>query len=111
MLVPDPVTSPDEITDLSDRAGEEFFDLFIPEGDHALYALVKVSGFMEVINGAPGASGPVLDHFNEVAVRRYLGRMSGTIEAETGPLSSHLRALFTDSMELEGANWSGDMRG
>lgn len=110
MLVPDPVTSTDEITDLSDRAGEEFFDLFIPEGDHALYALVQVNGFMQVINGAPGASGPVLDHFNGDAVTRFLNRMSDYIEPVTGPLTDHLRALFTDSMELEGSNWTHDMR-
>ena len=110
LLVPDPLSTTDEITDLSDRREEEYFDIFIPEGDHALYALVQVSGFMEVINGTPGASGPVLDHYNEKAVRRYLGEMSGTIESVTGPLSSHLRALFTDSMELEGSNWTGDMR-
>ena len=35
--------------------------------------------------------------------------MSDTIENKTGPLSGHIRALFTDSMELEGANWSTDM--
>jgi hypothetical protein len=110
LLVPDPLSSADEITDLSDRRDEEYFDLFIPEGDHALYALVQVSGFMEVINGAPGASGPVLDHYNEAAVRRYLEEMSGAIEPVTGPLSNYLRALFTDSMELEGSNWTGDMR-
>jgi hypothetical protein len=110
MLVPDPLSSTDEIIDLSDRSGEDYFDLFIPEGDHALYALVQVSGFMEVINGAPGASGPVLDHYNEAAVNRYLGRMSGAIKPVTGPLSEHLRALFTDSMELEGSNWTHDMR-
>ena len=110
LLVPDPLSSADEITDLSDTREEEYFDIFVPEGDHALYALVQVRGFMEVINGAPGASGPVLDHYNEEAVRRYLGEMSGAIEPVTGPLSSHLRALFTDSMELEGSNWTGDMR-
>jgi len=110
MLVPDPLTSTDEITDLSDRTGEEFFDLFIPEGDHALYALVQVNGFMQVINGAPGASGPVIDHFSSDAVSRFLNRMSDSIEPVTGPLSDHLRALFTDSMELEGSNWTGDMR-
>ncbi len=110
MLVPDPLTSTDEITDLSDRTGEEFFDLFIPEGDHALYALVQVNGFMQVINGAPGASGPVIDHFSRDAVSRFLNRMSDSIEPVTGPLSDHLRALFTDSMELEGSNWTGDMR-
>lgn len=110
-LVPDPLTGADQITDLSGSIGSDYTDILIPEGDHALYALVKITGFMEVINGAPGASGPVLDHFNADAVRKYLSRMSDTIEAQTGPLSKHLRSLFTDSMELEGANWSGDMRG
>jgi hypothetical protein len=109
-LVPDPLSSPGEITDLTEKAGDEFINLSVPRGEHALCALVEISGFMEVINGAPGASGPVLDHYNEAAVRRFLERMSDTIEADTGPLSQHLRALFTDSMELEGANWTGDMR-
>ena len=65
---------------------------------------------MEVINGAPGASGPVLDHYNRAAVEKYLYRMSDAIEAYTGPLAAHIRALFTDSMELEGSNWTSDMR-
>ena len=34
--------------------------------------------------------------------------MSDTIEKKTGPLSKHLRAFFTDSMELEGCNWTAD---
>lgn len=110
MLVPDLLTSADEITDLSGMTGEEFFDIFIPGGDHALYALVQVTGFMQVINGAPGASGPVIDHYNGDAVSRFLYRMSESIEPVTGPLKEHLRALFTDSMELEGSNWTGDMR-
>jgi hypothetical protein len=109
-LVPDPLSSPDEITDLTEKLEDEFISLPIPHGDHALYALVEITGFMEVINGAPGASGPVLDHYNGATVRRYLERMSGAIEAGAGPLSHHLRALFTDSMELEGANWTSDMR-
>jgi hypothetical protein len=110
MLVPDPVMGSDQIKNLSDLTGEDYIDLFIPEGNHALYALVRVTGFMEVINGAPGAGGPVIDHFNKAAVDRYLRHMSETIQAKTGPLSYHLRSLFTDSMELEGANWTGDMQ-
>ncbi len=110
ILVPDPVSDMEEIINLSERVDDQFFDLFIPEGDHALIALVEVTGFMQVINGAPGASGPVLDHYNEATVRRYLKHMSDTIESGTGPLSLHLRALFIDSMELEGSNWTGDMR-
>ncbi len=109
-LVPDPLPGAGHITDLSDRTDSEYINLFIAEGSHALYALVEITGFMEVINGSPGASGPVLDHFSEAAVQRYLERMSDTIETGTGPLSQHLRALFTDSMELEGANWTSDMR-
>ena len=81
----------------------------IPEGEYTLAALVKINGFLEVINGAPGAAGPVLDHFNTEAVNRYLYNMSDKIEAQIGPLKDNIRALFTDSMELEGANWTNDM--
>ena len=109
-LVPDPLSDTEEITDLSDGFDGDHIDMFIPEGDHVLYALVKVTGFMQVINGAPGASGPVLDHFNDTAVRKYLLHMSDAIETETGALAKHLRGLFTDSMELEGTNWTSDMR-
>ncbi len=35
--------------------------------------------------------------------------MSDAIEKRTGPLSENIRALFTDSMELEGSNWTFDM--
>ncbi|MFZ2287438.1 MAG: glycosyl hydrolase [Bacteroidales bacterium] len=110
VLVPDPLVKEDQIIDFTDRTESEYINLFIPEGNHAFYALVEITGFMEVINGSPGASGPVLDHFSEAAVREYLERMSVAIEAGTGPLWKHLRALFTDSMELEGANWTPDMR-
>jgi len=109
-LVPDPVNNAGQITDLSGLAQGDFIDFFVPEGSHALYALVRITGFMEVINGAPGASGPVLDHYNGQAVRKYLTRMSDTITATTGPMAQHLRALFIDSMELEGSNWTGDMQ-
>ncbi|MBS0010333.1 MAG: glycoside hydrolase family 2, partial [Bacteroidales bacterium] len=34
--------------------------------------------------------------------------MSDSIQKQTGPLSKHLRAFFTDSMELEGCNWTDD---
>ena len=31
------------------------------------------------------------------------------IEEQIGPLKDNIRALFTDSMELEGSNWTNDM--
>ena len=88
---------------------DSVFTIDIPEGEYTLAALVKINGFLEVINGAPGAAGPVLDHFNTEAVNRYLYNMSDKIEAQIGPLKGNIRALFTDSMELEGANWTSDM--
>ena len=108
-LVPDPLSSIDQVKELNVRTETEIFRISVPEGKHALYGLVKISGFMQVINGAPGATGPVLNHYNKPAVERYLDNMSAAIEEKTGPLSDHLRALFTDSLELEGANWSDDI--
>ena len=107
-LVPDPVNSLDQVTDLSDKRNDELIPVDVPEGKYVLYALVKVDSFASVINGAPGAAGPILNHMNKAAVRSYLDHMSDTIQKKTGPLSKYLRAFFTDSMELEGCNWTGD---
>lgn len=108
-LVPAEVNSMEEVKDLSSLIGQKVMRISIPEGKHVLYALVKIDSFMEVINGAPGANGPVLNHYNEAAVKKYLNHMSDSIQKRTGPLSQHIRAFFTDSMELEGSNWSADM--
>ena len=116
-LYPNPASSVDDcitIWSALRRAQEpsladSIITIEVPEGEYTLAALVKIKGFLEVINGAPGAAGPVLDHFNTEAVNRYLYNMSDKIEAQIGPLKGNIRALFTDSMELEGANWTSDM--
>ena len=106
-LYHNPASSVDDGIDVWQN--DSIFTINIPEGDYTLAALVKINGFLEVINGAPGAAGPVLDHFNTEAVNRYLYNMSDSIEGRIGPLKGRIRALFTDSMELEGANWTSDM--
>ncbi len=79
----------------------------VPEGEHVLYALVKVTGFQSVINGGPGASGPVLNHYDKNATLHFLHKMSDNLfPAIKG--TEGFRALFCDSMELEGANWCDD---
>jgi alpha-L-rhamnosidase len=108
-LVPDPLTDVKQIVSMNRNLDKEVQKVSVPDGKFALYALVKVSGFMQVINGAPGATGPVLNHYNISFVKQYLNRMSDAIEKRTGPLSENLRALFIDSMELEGSNWTFDM--
>lgn len=107
-LVPDPIDSLDQAVDLIDKFDGEVISMNIPEGTWQIYALVRYDSFASVINGAPGAAGSILNHMDAAAVRHYLDRMAGTIEAKLGPLSGHLRAFFVDSMELEGSNWTSD---
>jgi hypothetical protein len=104
-LVPDPLSDLAQAKELKIE-GSETIRISVPPGRHAIYGVVKIAGFMQVIDGAPGAKGPVLNHYDRNAVKEYLLRMSGKIESITGSLKNNIRALFTDSMELEGANWT-----
>jgi alpha-L-rhamnosidase len=104
-LVPTPLNSLDDVKHIPLEVGKQSYRIAVPAGSHHLYGLVEFEGFSEVINGAPGANGPVLNHYNRDAVEKYLHRMSESL----GPLTKHLRCFFTDSLELEGANWCEDM--
>ena len=108
-LYPNPADNAANYIDLTEMGADSLLTIEVPEGDYTLSALIKINGFMEVINGAPGAAGPVLNHFNTAAVNKYLYNMSDSIQGRIGPLMGKIRALFTDSMELEGANWVYDM--
>jgi hypothetical protein len=109
-LVPEPLERMEQIIDLSTIYKEkDLFTVDIPEGDHVLYALVKLDAFAGVINGAPGANGPSLNHLNKAAVEKYLNHISTTIQKKIGLLSENIRSFFVDSLELEGANWCEDM--
>lgn len=81
----------------------------VPEGDHILHFLVKLTGYTAVTHGAPGASGPVLNHYHKHAVERYLNRMSDAITSKIGPMGDYFRAVFVDSLELRGSNWCEDL--
>ncbi len=81
----------------------------VPEGDYILNYLVKLTGYTAVTHGAPGASGPVLNHYNKAAVQRYLNRMSDALTAKIGVMGDHFRAVFVDSLELRGSNWCNDL--
>ncbi len=108
-LVPDQMSDLDQVVNLDDHLQQDAIEIDVPQGDHVLYSLVKITGFMAVINGAPGASGPVLNHYDGRAVERYLTRLSDKLSARLGPLNNYFRSFFTDSIELEGANWCSDM--
>lgn len=109
LLTPATINGMGDVSDLSDQIPNETIRCKIPEGKYVLYELIKIHGFMQVIQGAPGATGPVLNHYNENAVKKYLTHMSDAIQQNIGPLSGRIRSFFTDSLELEGANWCDDM--
>jgi len=108
-LVPDPLNNLDEVINLTDQIKDDVIKLSIPKGKYAVYGLVKIAGFMKVIQGAPGGRGPVLNHYNEVAVKKYLNKITDSIQGKIGSLAPDIRSFFMDSLEMEGANWSSDM--
>ena len=95
--------------ELKDKMVNGVLPVVVPKGPHVLYYVVKLTGFTSVINGAPGAAGPVLNHYSKPAVERYLNWVSDNITRKIGDMGNYIRAMFCDSMELEGANWNADM--
>ncbi len=108
-LSPATLDKPENAIDLDNKVNDEIITVDIPAGDHVLYFLVKITGYMNVIYGAPGASGPVLNHYNKKDVELYLNKMSDAIKAKIGPMGKFFRSVFVDSLELQGANWCDDM--
>ncbi|GAA4780679.1 glycosyl hydrolase [Olivibacter ginsenosidimutans] len=96
-------------TDLNSKLNEEVITLDLPTGEHVLYYLVKLTGYTAVTHGAPGASGPVLNHYNQAAVRKYLNNMSDALTSKIGRMGDHFRSVFIDSLELRGSNWCDDL--
>ena len=95
--------------DMMNKITEEVLTIDVPKGKYVLYYVVKLTGYMAVINGAPGASGPVLNHYSKSATEKYLNFISGIISGRIGNMGDYVRAMFCDSMELEGANWNDDL--
>ncbi len=106
-IVPDPLTNMDQVKNITNKLVNGVVKVDLPKGKFALYALVKIDAFMRVIQGAPG--GPVLNHFNGKAVKKYLNKITDTIQNSMGPLAPYVRSFFIDSLEMEGANWTSDM--
>lgn len=108
-LVPDPLNDMNDIADLSEQIKTGFIRVSVPEGKFALYALVKLEGFEEVLFGAPGGAGPVLNHFDKSSVQKYLDRLSAKIKSKINPFPSNFKSFFIDSLETQGENWTRGM--
>jgi len=106
-LVPESVRDTSDITKLTGRidvAGRLEFE--VPSGEYKIIYGVVQKGHRDVMHGAPGAAGPVMDHYKREVTLAYLNRLK-KISEDTGiPLNKLIRALFCDSIELAGANWT-----
>lgn len=110
-LVPVGIRDVSEILDLTadyKRNGDKL-EYQVPPGDYKLVYGVFERSLREVMHGAPGAAGPVMNHYEKEITTAYLDRLK-KIEEDTGvPLNELIRALFCDSIELSGANWTDDL--
>jgi len=83
--------------------GTELVEIDIPEGDWKICFFVISQHYNHVGKPSRNATGLVLDHCSKRALDRFLHHMVEPV-LENAP---QLRALFCDSIEVEGHNWSG----
>ena len=111
ILFPGILNDPKDSLDLTDKISQNgILEFEIKDGAHTLMIVRWRNKFRTVMHGSPGGSGAVLDHFNQLAVRKYLDNMSNKLLPYfDNNLGNGIRSLFCDSIELEGANWTDDM--
>lgn len=74
-----------------------------PPGEWKLYAVFAGRTKQRVKRAAPGGEGAVVDHFSQDALGKYLARFDAAF-GKTIPV----RALYNDSYEVYGADWTDD---
>lgn len=110
-LITLPLTGEEQMKDLSfdlDQLGHIELPLNSDKSYVLSYGVVQ-KGHRSVMHGAPGASGPVMDHFQKEVTLSYLSRLKEIARKSGTPLSELIRALFCDSIELAGSNWTGGL--
>ncbi len=110
-LFPASASNLNEAVDLTGRAKDQkSITINLNKGKYKLYILTWHNTFRTVQFGAKGGAGPVLNHFDKSAVEHYLNHISDHLNRYLpGGMGAHIRAMFCDSIELEGANWTGDL--
>ena len=76
-----------------------------PKGEWKVYALYSGRTFQKVKRAAPGGEGYVLNHYDSLAVKRYLTHFAEAFEANNSPYPD---SFFNDSYEVYGASWTDD---
>ncbi|WP_345277201.1 glycosyl hydrolase [Litoribaculum gwangyangense] len=94
-----------DLTEHQDNSGNISYNIK-GEGNYILSYQLLQQDFRDVTLGAPGGAGPVIDHYKKEMTLAYLNRMKKISERSGIPLNQLIRALFCDSIEVSGANWS-----
>ncbi|AHM61171.1 Tat pathway signal sequence domain-containing protein [Flammeovirgaceae bacterium 311] len=110
-LVPVNAAGPQEGIDLLEEFNKgQSLKYTVPKGNHELRYGILLHGHREVMHGAKGAAGPVMNHYDKEVTLAYLNRLQKISEDTGVPLNELLRALFCDSIELAGANWTDELQ-
>jgi len=109
-VYPGRLTSMDQVRDVTGSIDKDgVLKVELGQGEYVVAYGVLEQGFRTVINGARGADGPTMDHLRKSVTRSYLNRLAGVEDTWKEPLSTYVRAIFCDSIETDGANWTHDM--
>lgn len=99
-----------ETIDLTDKVKDGFLEWTAPPGEWLVCALFQGYHGKMVERAGPGGEGNVIDHFSELAIKRYLKKFD---DAFKGYDTSYLRYYFNDSYEVddavESANWTPEL--
>jgi alpha-L-rhamnosidase/F5/8 type C domain len=95
----------DEVVDLTARVGPDgALDWTAPAGrDWTVHAAFTGRTGLRVERAAPGGEGLVIDYLSPRALGSYLARFDGAF----GGGGPGVRAMYHDSWEVHGANWTG----
>jgi len=107
-LVPEGTDGPEKIINLKDLIKDGHISYSLDQGEYKIVWGVLQKGHRYVVHGAPGADGSVMNHLDKNVTLAYLNRLNNISELTGIPLKDLIRALFCDSIELAGSNWTDD---
>ncbi len=78
----------------------------LPKGDWEIYAVFSGRTFQKVKRAAPGGEGLVLNHYDSIAVKHYLGKFDRAFAKSEAPVPD---TFFNDSYEVYGSDWADNI--
>ena len=88
---------------LTDKVKDGRLDWKAPKGEWTVYALFAGRTFQKVKRAAPGGEGYVVNHYDSVAVKKYLARFDKAFAESGVKIPAN---FFNDSYEVYGSDWT-----